>query len=75
LPRLFDSTYRIRAYRHWRFHSELYQFVKDAIREYFIRDLGGEPQSPGAVEFQALQQIILDELLLSIQEELAALSD
>ena len=75
LPKLFSAVYRIRAYRHWRFHSELFPQVKEAIQEYFLRDLGGEPQSIGSHEFSALQQVVLDELLLSIQEELGALSD
>jgi hypothetical protein len=37
--------------------------------------LGEEPSTPGPNEFLVLQQIILDELLLAIQEELAALTD
>lgn len=75
LPKLFDALYRIRAYRHWRFHSELNPDVKNAVEEFLQRDLGDVKNNYLGEDYQALQQIILDELLLSIQEELASLTD
>jgi hypothetical protein len=73
LPKLFDALYRVRAYRHWRFHSELYPAVRDAIGEYFSRDLGKGKEPSAQVDFLAIQQIVLDELFMAFQEELASL--
>jgi hypothetical protein len=74
-PDLFDALYRIRAYRHWRFHSEPYPQVKEAIRSYFDRDLGQAREASTADDFRAVQQIVLDELQLAIQAEIARLGD
>jgi hypothetical protein len=73
LPDLQSALYRIRAYRHWRFHSERNPAVEAAIKQYFELDLGKEEAD--VHDLLALQQIVLDELFLAMQVEMARLED
>lgn len=71
MPYLFKALHRIRVYRHWKFHGELNPTVREFVRRFFQEDLGEGNEPSGSEDFMVLQQIVLDELFLSIQQELA----
>lgn len=73
-PTLFHSLSRIRVYRNNSEHLRLNRVVESVFNQYILVDLMGKRLSDYEEPWFVLQQIVLDELFVSIQIELSKLS-
>ncbi|WP_343629835.1 hypothetical protein [Roseateles sp.] len=70
-PNLWEALQRIRVYRNNDLHLELNPTVQAELARYLDQDLEGRRLTQIKEPWFALQQAVLDELMLSIQYELA----
>ena len=73
-PDLWHALQRIKLYRHFSMHLNLYDSVNAELLEYIKHDLEGRPPNQTEDIFFVLQQRTLDDLLTALQIEINRLS-
>jgi hypothetical protein len=71
LPTLQSALWRLRCYRHFVAHEELNPRTKQGFETFVTLDFGTIKSSFDDGECMIIQQIILDEMFLSIQDSIA----